>query len=116
MRQFIVGMVFGAGLLFGFMHFHIVRGNNGLTIVPKIASSIHETYCDVRDYGVDDWMRHKSLARAILRNSRSLEPVDESIEFDLEGSFQGLVGDLIQSQPATSAGDDRLAANLGPIR
>ena len=39
MRQFVTGMICGGALLFGAMHYHVIRGNDGVTLVRKSATT-----------------------------------------------------------------------------
>ncbi|KAA5540009.1 hypothetical protein FYK55_22080 [Roseiconus nitratireducens] len=71
MSRFIAGMFCGALLLFLAMHYHVVRGNNGVVLVPKISNNLGDVYTDIRAFELDDWKRHKTLAAAIMRSSQS---------------------------------------------
>lgn len=83
MSRFIAGMFCGAALLFVAMHYHVVRGNEGVFLVPKISKNLSEVYVDTRDYQLDDWKEHKTLAAAIMQSNRSHLLEDESL-----GSFR----------------------------
>ena len=71
MSRFFAGMICGALLLFVAMHYHVVRGNNGVVLVPKISNNLTDIYTDVREFGLEDWKNHKPLAAAIMRSSES---------------------------------------------
>ena len=71
MSRFVAGMVCGAALLFAVMHYHIVRGNNGVVLVPKISNGFTDVYTDVRRFTLEDWKGHKALAAAIMRSNQS---------------------------------------------
>ncbi len=71
MSRFFAGMVCGAGLVLLAMHYHIVRGNDGVFLVPKISSNLTDTYVDIRDFRLGDWQEHKSVAAALVKNNRS---------------------------------------------
>ena len=95
MRQFFLGMLCGAGLLFTLMHFHVVRGKQGVTLVPKISNNLTDVYCDIREYTLDDWKEHKPLAAAIVRSNQS-ELIEDSAHSAFADSMRGLVDNLFQ--------------------
>ena len=53
------------------MHYHIVRGNEGVFLVPKISNNLADVYVDTRDFDLRDWRQHKPLAAAILKSEHS---------------------------------------------
>tara|TARA_R110002073_G_scaffold107448_10_gene242161 strand:+ start:3224 stop:3511 length:288 start_codon:yes stop_codon:yes gene_type:complete len=71
MSRFLAGMVCGAVLLFLAMHYHVVRGKEGVFLVPKISNNLSGVYVDIRDFRLSDWQEHKSLAAAMVKNNRS---------------------------------------------
>ncbi|MCD0460403.1 hypothetical protein [Roseiconus lacunae] len=71
MSKFLAGMFCGALLLFVAMHYHVVHGNNGVVLVPKISNNLSNVYTDIRDFDLNDWRQHKSLAAAIMQSSQS---------------------------------------------
>lgn len=71
MSRFFAGMVCGALLLFVVMHYHVVRGNNGVVLVPKISNNLSDIYTDIREFDLNDWQNHKVLAAAIMRSNQS---------------------------------------------
>ena len=97
MRQFLAGMFVGAGLLYVSMHFHIVRGNQGIVLVPKISNTLSGTYADVRDYTLNDWKDHKPLAAAITKSNQS-HLMEDSANQAFGNSMRGLVDDLFQNK------------------
>ncbi len=68
---FIAGMVCGAGLLWGGMHYHVVRTTEGFYFVPKISNNLSDPYVDVRSFGLSDWQQHRRLAAAIMKNNQA---------------------------------------------
>ena len=50
MKHFLMGMVCGATLLFVAMHYHVVRGKDGVVLVPKISNNLSDIYVDVREF------------------------------------------------------------------
>ncbi len=91
MSRFLFGMVAGAALLFVAMHYHIVRGTDGVFVVPKISNNLSDIYVDTREYGLQDWKSHKPLAAAIMQSNQSQLLEDASLQ-----TFRDRVGDLVQ--------------------
>ncbi len=83
MSRFIYGMICGAALLYMAMHYHVVRGNEGVFLVPKISNELSNAYVDIRHFKLEDWQEHKTLAAAIMRSNRSHLLEDASL-----GSFR----------------------------
>lgn len=71
MSRFLYGMITGAAMLYVAMHFHIVRGNDGVFLVPKLSNNLSEVYVDIRQYKLRDWEDHKPLAAAILKSNQT---------------------------------------------
>lgn len=71
MSRFFFGMITGAVLLYVAMHYHVVRGQDGVFLVPKLAASLGGTYTDIREFTLGDWREHRSLAVAIHQSNRS---------------------------------------------
>lgn len=90
MARFIFGMLTGAALLFLAMHYHIVRGNEGVFLVPKISNNLTDVYVDVRSYSLSDWQSHKPLAAAIMQSNQAHLLDDSSLN-----SFRHTVGELV---------------------
>ena len=93
MSRFLFGMVCGAALLFVAMHYHLVRGNDGVFLVPKISNNLSDVYVDTRDFNLSDWQQHKPLAAAILQSNQSHLLEDSSLGAFRE-SLRGLVDGL----------------------
>lgn len=71
MSRFFFGMLTGAVLMYGSMHYHLVRGEEGFFLVPKISNNLQDVYVDIREYTLADWKEHKPLAAAIMKSNRS---------------------------------------------
>lgn len=95
MKQFIAGMLCGAFLLYIAMHYHIVRTNNGTSLVPKVSNNLKDVYVDVRQYNLSDWQQHKPLAAAIMKSDQS-EILEDASLASFRDSMRGLVDDLFQ--------------------
>lgn len=68
---FICGMICGAGLLWGAMHYHVVRSDDGVYLVPKLSNNLKQAYVDIRGFTISDWQQNRTLAAAIIRNEKS---------------------------------------------
>jgi len=71
MSRFIAGMICGAALLYVAMHYHLVRGREGVFLVPKISNNLSDVYVDIRTFDLADWKDHKTLAAAIMRGNQA---------------------------------------------
>lgn len=71
MSRFFFGMILGAALMYGTIHYHLVRGDEGLFVVPKVTNQFGDIYVDIRGFTLDDWKQHKPLAAAIMNSNRS---------------------------------------------
>ena len=96
MSRFLFGMVTGAVLLFVAMHYHVVRGNEGVYLVPKISNNLTDVYVDTREFGLADWNSHKPLAAAIMQSNKSHLLGDSSLA-SFRVKMQGLVDGLFSS-------------------
>ena len=96
MRQFMAGMICGAALLYAAMHYHIVRGKDGITLVPKISNNLSDVYVDIRQFKLTDWKDHKPLAAAILQSDQAHLLEDASLN-SFRDSVRGLVDGLLNS-------------------
>ena len=90
MSRFLFGMITGAALLFVAMHFHIVRGQDGVYVVPKISNNLSDIYVDTREFSLSDWNAHKPLAAAIMQSEQT-----HLLEGSSLSSFRDRVGELV---------------------
>ena len=86
-------MLCGAVLLFVFMHYHVVRGNNGVVLVPKISNNLSGIYTDIREFDLQDWQNHKPLAAAIMRSNQA-QLLEDSAHRHFGDSVRRVVDDL----------------------
>lgn len=93
MSRFFAGMFCGALLLYVVMHYHVVRGNSGVVLVPKISNNLSGIYTDVREFSLQDWKRNKPLAAAIMRSNQS-ELLQDSASRSFGDSVRGIVDNL----------------------
>ena len=97
MSRFLLGMVTGAVLLFVAMHYHVVRGNDGVFLVTKISNNLSDVYVDTREFGLSDWQSHKPLAAAVMQSNQSHLLGDSSLN-SFRDSMQGLVDGLFSNR------------------
>ena len=86
-------MFCGALLLFVVMHYHIVRGNNGVVLVPKISNNLAGIYTDIRAFDLQDWQSHKALAAAIMRSNQS-DLLEDSAHRSFGDAMRRVVDDV----------------------
>jgi len=90
MSRFVFGMITGAALLYAAMHYHLVRGEDGFYVVPKISNNLSDIYVDTREFGLSDWQAHKPLAAAIMRSNKAHLLEDSTLN-----SFRDRVSSLV---------------------
>ena len=87
-------MLTGALLLYVGMHFHFVRGDGGVFLVPKTQSSLSDIYVDIRDFRLDHWKAHKPLAEAIMASNQK-HLANETPPLAFRDSVEGMVSGLL---------------------
>ena len=97
MSRFLFGMVTGAALLFIAMHYHVVRGQDGVYVVPKISNNLSDIYVDTRAYSLSDWRSHKPLAAAIMKSDQA-HLLDDASLTSFRDSVSGLVNGLFSDR------------------
>lgn len=95
MSRFFFGMITGAALLFVAMHYHVVRGNDGVFLVPKISNNLSDVYVDTREFQLGDWQQHKPLAAAIMQSNQTHLLEDSSLS-SFRSTISGLVDGLFK--------------------
>lgn len=93
MSRFFFGMITGAVLMYGSMHYHLVRGDDGFFLVPKISNNLQDVYVDIREFTLEDWKDHKPLAAAIMKSNRS-EVLSDSALSGFRNDVHSLVDGL----------------------
>ncbi|WP_182865912.1 hypothetical protein [Stieleria mannarensis] len=97
MSRFFAGMFCGALLLFVVMHYHIVRGKNGVVLVPKISNNLQGIYTDIRAFDLQDWQAHKPLAAAIMRSNQA-DLLEDSAHRSFGDAMRRVVDDVFGGQ------------------
>lgn len=90
MSRFFFGVILGAVLMYGAMHYHVVRGDEGFFLVPKISNNLSHVYVDIREFTLQDWRSHKPLAAAIMQSEKAHLIGDSSMD-----QFRRSVGNLV---------------------
>lgn len=89
--SFVCGMVVGAALLWGAMHYHVVRADDGVYLVPKLSNSLSSPYVDIRQFTLSDWQQHRTLAAALVQSNKSHLLSDSSLS-----QFRSSIGNLLE--------------------
>lgn len=94
MSRFLFGVVTGVILMYVSSHYHIVRGNDGFYLVPKLTQNLRAIYVDTRDFDPDDWLEHQSVAAAILKSNQT-HLLGESTMNPLQESVKGIFSNFV---------------------
>ena len=95
MRNFLLGLIVGSGLMFGALTYHLVRADDGFYLVRKLESGFGQSYVDIREFTVEDWMDHRSLAAAIIRDGKEplmADTAEESFRTRVRDALRNVVG------------------------
>lgn len=69
-KYLLLGFVLGGASVAGALQYHVVQTTEGLQFIPKVTSTLSDTYVDVRAFGVSDWNEHRPLVDAIIKDDR----------------------------------------------
>ena len=89
---FLFGLLFGAALMWGTLHYHFVRADQGLHAVPKMIPAFADSYVDIRGFGFEQWNQHHALAVAIQQAGKA-----ELLKGVVPAPFQGTAEDFLRS-------------------
>lgn len=67
MGKFVFGFILGGAFVFTSLKYHVVRADDGVHFVPKVAAQFGDAYVDIRKFTVTDWHQHRSLALALVQ-------------------------------------------------
>ena len=67
---FVGGFVAGIVALLVVQQYHIVRADEGLHLVPRVSAGYDDIFVDIREFQVNDWSEHESLAMAMVKNGK----------------------------------------------
>ena len=79
LMSFLTGAIVGAVIMLMASKFHFVRADDGFHMVPKLTSSMSDTYADIRDYTISDWNDHRLLLGALVRAEKSHVVEDKTL-------------------------------------
>ena len=65
-----IGMVLGAVITIVAMNYHVVRTKNSWAVFPKQHACLSDTYVDVRDWSVGDWVDRPEFVKTLYENNR----------------------------------------------
>lgn len=94
MPRFLFGVVAGALLMHTVMHYHVVRGNQGIYLVAKLSNNLSYIYVDTRKFDLDDWRDHKAVAAAIMKSNQT-HLLEKQPLTSLRNTLGGLVDGLL---------------------
>jgi hypothetical protein len=90
---FFLGFLIGAVTIYAALHYHIVRTHGGVELIPKVTSTLSETYVDIRDFGFQEWSQHQTLAAAIAHAGKA-ELLQGAVTQPLQDAVGGVLEQL----------------------
>lgn len=91
LSSFILGMVVGAGLLYGALNYHLIHADDGMHLIPKLESQLSLTYVDIREFTVADWAKHTELAAALMQADRG-DLIEDAANDALHNALDNVLG------------------------
>ncbi len=88
---FFLGFLVGAVTIYASLHYHVLRTADGVQLIPKLTSTLSETFVDVRQFGFQEWSEHQALAAAIARAGKS-ELLQGAVTQPLQDVVGGVMG------------------------
>jgi hypothetical protein len=67
---YFAGIITGFAVCFVANHYHVVRADSGVFVVPKLNQNLDDIYVDIRGFGLSDWQEHRMLAASLLQSDR----------------------------------------------
>ncbi len=93
LTTFLLGIVVGAVGLYVSENYYIVRSQESVHLVGKVAAKLEFPYRDIRTYSLQDWQQNPSLGLAIV-NSKKQDLLVESGVGGMQSQFEGLLRSL----------------------
>jgi hypothetical protein len=90
-----LGIIIGAGVIFGAFNYHLLQTSTGMQICPKRSASLSETYVDIRKFTAADWATHPTLSADIVAAEKQ-HLMGESPTTAVENSFHQIVNEVRQ--------------------
>lgn len=100
--SFLGGLIVGGVAVYTGLKYHVVRANDGFHLVPKLQAQFDDAYVDIRQFGFEDWNKHRTLAVAMAQADKSYlmqETASDSLRQSVDSVLQGL-GKYTGSSPA----------------
>ena len=85
------GVLVGGAAVVTSLKYHVLRTHEGFTMVPKQSTTLDETYIDIRQFGISDWLEHRGLATAIVEAKK-----EHLMQNSVANSWKGQVDRLLQ--------------------
>ena len=86
---FLLGLLVGAVVMWGSLHYHFIIADQGLHVVPKLYPAFADSIVDIRAYGFDEWQQHRTLAVAIQQAGK-VELLKGVIPAQMQGPLEGI--------------------------
>ena len=101
-ESFLLGLVVGIGVLYGAMHYTVVRAKDGFHFIPKITAKLDIPYTDIRSFKIDQWQRKQTLAMSIMKAKKGYLLADQSLTIFKSNTEQVLQQFAMESHTASS--------------
>lgn len=101
-ESFLLGLVVGIGVLYGTMHYTVVRAKDGFHFIPKITAKLDIPYTDIRSFKIDQWQRKQTLAMSIMKAKKGYLLADHSLTNFKSNTEQLLQQFAMESHTASS--------------
>jgi hypothetical protein len=91
--SFIGGLAVGGVAVFVGLKYHVVRAGDGFHLIPKLQAQFDEAYVDIRQFGFEDWNKHRALAVAMVQAEKGYlmqETTTDSLRQSVDNVLQGL--------------------------
>lgn len=85
------GILVGGAAVVTSLKYHVLRTNEGFTMVPKQSTTLEGTYTDIRQFGVTDWVEHRTLAAAILQAKK-----EHLMQTSVANNWKGQVNRMLE--------------------
>lgn len=97
MRNFILGFLLGVLSLYGALHAHVVRTDEGFHFVPKATITLRDTYVDLRAWDAEEWTKHPGFADSIGKAKRT-DLLKSAAKNSLTETFNSIIGGKPRSE------------------
>jgi hypothetical protein len=91
-----LGIVIGAGGVIVSENYYVVRSNESVHLVPKVASKLEIPYRDIRGFTMQDWQNNQGLALAIIKSQKQDLMIDSGLQ-GMQRQFESLLRSITGS-------------------